>query len=152
MKRVGLAVITLLAALGCTAATAQTSPTIQAQNPPAVVRVVATITGVSVRGDHRSHYYLLWNRNVRTRPIGHAAMSCFHIFRSGDLTTASSFAQCVVTISLPLGKLSANGLIHTYARWTLIIVGGTNRYVAAAGPLFARRLSPGTYSWTFKIP
>lgn len=113
------------------------------------VSVAASTVRIRETHDVRSYIQLLWNRDIRTRPIGHAVISCFKLGTGGLL--GSGLFQCVGTYVLPLGKIVVQGLVHSYERYTLAITGGTGVYADAGGQLFGRRVGPGVQRLVFTL-
>ena len=111
------------------------------------VSVAVTAIGVEESRDMRTDLLLLWNRNVRSRPIGHGLKACIKT-RQGDLR-GGGLMSCTLTLSLPRGKVSAAGIVHNINRYTLVITGGTGVYATASGPLFVRRVGDGIRRLTF---
>ena len=69
----------------------------------------------------------LFNRRIRSKPIGHSEYVC-------TLTTATTRA-CTVTIFLPKGRLIAGGSIQYQDLYELAVLGGTRLYDNARGTL-----------------
>jgi hypothetical protein len=124
--------LALLLSVGVSGALAQDGST-------GVVAVAVTTAAVRETNATRTDALLLWNRNERTLPIGHAVKACIKsgtgaIFGDGLMT-------CTLVVELPLGKVTATGLIHNLRRYTLVVTGGTGAYAGARGPLFVRSVS-----------
>ena len=111
------------------------------------VSIAITAIGVEESRDMRTDLLLLWNRNVRSSPIGHGLKACIKT-RQGDLR-GGGLMSCTLTLSLPKGKVSAAGIVHNINRYTLVITGGTGVYATASGPLFVRRVGDGVRRLTF---
>lgn len=114
--------------------------------------VTVSVTTVSVRdrSETRVDTLLLWNRNERVGPIGHAVKSCVKGGSGGIL--GGGIMSCDLVVSLPLGKVVATGIVHNLRRYTLTITGGTGRYLKAKGPLFVRSVSgDGVRRLTFAV-
>lgn len=121
--------------------------------PPPRQRVSVALTTVAVRYsfDTRVNVNLLWNRDERTAPIGHSINSCLKV-QGGGLLGGGGLHACTLTVVLPLGKVTASGIIHTFRRYTLVITGGTGAYERAVGPLFVRSVTgDGVRRMTFFI-
>lgn len=116
---------------------------------PKPVSVAVTTIAVRETSHTRTDVLLLWNRNERTTPIGHAIKACIKA-GSGDIL-GGGLMSCSLTLSLPLGKLTAAGIVHSLARYTLVITGGTGVYEGTTGPLFVRREADGVRRLTFAI-
>lgn len=111
--------------------------------PAKTVSVTMTIAEVHEGFDMSTHLMLLWNRDITARPIGHALKSC---------AIADELLQCSLVLVLPLGKVTASGIVHSLNRYTLVITGGTGEYEGAQGPLFVRRVSgDGVRRLTFSV-
>ena len=133
----------ILIATGLAGAQTVTSAT------PKVVSIAVTTALVRDGAETRSDTLLLWNRNERDRPIGHAVKSCIKTGSGGIL--GNGVMSCVLVLSLPLGKVVATGIVHDVSRYTLTITGGTGVYRGARGPLFVRRVADGVRRLTFSI-
>lgn len=121
-----------------------------AQNQqPAVVSVSVTAAAVRDGTETRTDVLLLWNRNIRSTPIGHAVKSCVKGGRGGIF--GNGLMSCVLTLNMPEGKVIASGVVHGLDRYTLAITGGTGSYVDARGPLFVRRIGDGLRRLTFRV-
>lgn len=107
------------------------------------IHITATLERVTIEGSSLSHFYLLWNRRIRARPLGHAFSQCQRILRR-TFTCTSIFI-------LPLGKITTMGSLHGFDRYSVVITGGTKRYVGAAGTLDTWREGPGTYTLIFAL-
>ena len=69
----------------------------------------------------------LFNKRIRSTPIGHSEYVC-------TFTTARTRA-CTVTIFLPKGRLMAGGSIQYQDLYELAVLGGTRLYDNARGTL-----------------
>ena len=78
-------------------------------------------------GDTEIIRHNLFNRRIRSKPIGFAEFVC-------TLTTATTRA-CNVTLFLPRGKLIAGGSIQYQELYELAVLGGTRLYDNARGTL-----------------
>jgi hypothetical protein len=138
------AVAFVMVMLGAAAGSgAQTAPT------PRTITLAATVVDVRESADMRSDLVLLWNRNVRSRPLGHGVLTCTKVGTGGLL--GGGISNCVGTYQLPLGKIAVQGILHGYARYTLVVTGGTSRYKDAQGTLFVRRVADGVRRLTFLL-
>jgi hypothetical protein len=107
-----------------------------AQDGPGVVSVAVTTAAVRETPTTRTDALLLWNRNQRTLPIGHAIKACI---KSGSgAIFAGGLMTCTLVVELPLGKVTATGVVHNLRRYTFTVTGGTGAYRNASGPLFVR--------------
>lgn len=125
----------------------------QSPNPTrvkSVVRISVTTADVRETRDLRTDILLLWNRNERSTPIGHAVKSCVKI-GNGGILGHGGVLSCQMTLSLPLGKVAAQGIVHNLYRYTMVVTGGTGVYEGASGPLFVRRGGEGVRQMTFKV-
>lgn len=123
------------------------SPT---QLHPSLVRLAVTTADVRETPDLRTDVLLLWNRDERNTPIGHAVKSCVKV-GTGGILGHGGILSCSLTLSLPLGKVTAAGVIHHFYNYTLVLTGGTGIYEGASGPLFVRRDAEGVRQMTFKV-
>lgn len=100
-------------------------------------RVQLAVTTVAVRSsfDVRSDVLLLWNRDLRSRPIGSGVKSCVRVSGGNSGIIGGGLYNCVLSLVLPLGKIQAAGVVHDLRRYTIVITGGTGAYVHASGPL-----------------
>jgi hypothetical protein len=87
----------------------------------------------------------LFNRRVRSKPIGHAEFVC-------TLTTATTRA-CTVTIFMPKGRLVAGGSIQYQDLFELAVLGGTRLYDNARGTLTVIRTTrkPRRHIFLFRL-
>jgi hypothetical protein len=141
--RLAVAVVTsLLLAVGVEVTPANLSDT---------VSVAVTTAAAREAPGTRSNFVLLWNRNIRTTPIGHGVEACVKVGRRGGFLGAS-LLSCDLTLVLPLGKVTATGIVHGFRRYTLVITGGTGAYLTAQGPLFVRSVTgDGVRRLTFQL-
>lgn len=126
---------------------AQTMPEPQQQQK--FVSVAVTAVRVYETRSTRADTLLLWNRNVRDRPIGHAIKTCVKA-GVGDIL-GGGVMNCQLVIWLPLGKIIAGGTVHNLGRYTLVITGGTGVYEGVTGPMFVSRIADGVRRLTFKL-
>lgn len=122
-----------------------------AQDPstPAPVSLAVTTAAVRDGFETRTDVLLLWNRNIRTTPIGHGIKACIK-GGSGGIRGGGIFS-CSLTLHMPRGKIVATGTIHDISRYTLVVTGGTGDYESAGGPLFVRRVGDGVRRITFTV-
>jgi hypothetical protein len=78
-------------------------------------------------GDTEIIRYNLFNRRIKSKPIGFAEYVC-------TFTTSQSRA-CTVTVFLPRGRLMAGGSIRYPELYELAVLGGTRLYDNARGTL-----------------
>lgn len=141
MKSVAAVALTLIVTLIIAAiAYAQNTP---GQGAP--VAVAATVASVRDGPETRVDKLLIWNRNIRTTPIGYAIRYCIKVQYYGDVM------GCTMTISMPRGKVAATGVVHHEWRYTLVITGGTGVYLGVHGPLFVTRVADGVRRITFSV-
>ena len=141
--------ILLLALFAGTAAIAQEPAPARAKTSR---HVSIAITTADVRQTFatRTDVLLLWNRDERSRPIGHGVKACIKAGTGGIL--GSGLMSCGLSLDLPLGKVTASGTVHDARRYTLVITGGTGVYEGATGPLFVRGVAgDGVGRLTFTI-
>jgi hypothetical protein len=109
------------------------------------ISITATIADVRVSGSGpgsmRTIVWRLWNRSITDRPIGHAFVSCWLIGRGGLLGNGAQW--CASQFVMPLGKLNASGVVRNRRHWTLVVTGGSSRYIGAAGTVARRLERPG---------
>ena len=130
----GAALAVLTTAVLSGSSTAATGPaTIQiGARQTSNVRVDLGRDGTSA-GDTQIIWYELYNRRVRSRPIGHAQLVCTF--------TRGANRECQGTYILPKGKLAVSGPIRFRELYELAVVGGTGTYDGARGTLTATRTS-----------
>jgi hypothetical protein len=68
---------------------------------------------------------LLYNKGIRTAPIGHSDMVCTY--------TGNRSRQCNGTYSLPRGKIIVSGSVRYWEFYKLAIIGGTDLYADVRG-------------------
>jgi hypothetical protein len=73
----------------------------------------------------------LFNKRIKSRPIGHADYVCTFVTRATR--------HCTVTFFLPKGRLVAGGSIRFPELYELAILGGTRHYDNARGTLTVLR-------------
>ena len=115
----------------------------------AVVSVALTTASVRDGYETRTDVLLVWNRNIRSTPIGHVIKACIKAGQGGIL--GGGLMSCTMTLQMPTGKISAAGIVHSLNRYTLVITGGTREYEGVSGPLFVRREADGVRRLTFTI-
>lgn len=148
MKVIAVMIAVLLALLGLVT---QTQAQSRAELQQKRVSVAVTTAAVRISGDTRTDVLLLWNRDIRTSPIGHAVKACIRAGAGGVL--GSGLMSCNLTVSLPLGKVVAAGVVHSLQRYTLVTTGGTGVYRRVSGPLHVRSITgDGVRRMIFYIP
>jgi hypothetical protein len=138
----------LLVPIAVALAIVQDSPSQQGP-PPALVSITITAAAVRDGGETRTDVLLLWNRNVRTSPIGHGIKACIKSGSGGIL--GNGLMSCSLTLMMPTGKITATGPVHDLGRYTLVITGGTGEYESVTGALFVRRVGDGVRRLTFTV-
>lgn len=114
-----------------------------------VISITASTVDTRVLGYQRSTVMRLWNRSVSATPIGHAVTVCTRLGVGGVL--GGGLSDCKATFVLPLGKITAAGVRHNRTRYTLVITGGTGRYLGAAGSVDRRAETPGQTRYIFRL-
>lgn len=137
----------LIPAAVATAVAAAQDP--QQQQRPPQVSIAVTVASVRDGPETRTDVLLLWNRNVRTTPIGHGVKACAKAGFGGIV--GGGLMSCTLTLHLPTGKVTASGIVHSLDRYTLVITGGTREYEGVSGPLFVRRVGDGLRRLTFTL-
>jgi hypothetical protein len=96
-------------------------------------------------GDVDIYRFLLYNRRITTKALGHSEMVC---------TTVGPGAQhCDATYFLPRGELVVAGVISSRLIYILPVVGGTEYYNNARGTLTVTSLrrSPSRELLVFRL-
>jgi hypothetical protein len=129
-------------------------PGAQALDRPGEVRITASevrhvhvdagITGASV-GDLDVYGLRLFNKRIRTRPIGRGTMSCTAVGGNGQ--------SCTATYFLPKGEIVTQGVITSRLIYELAVVGGTGLYSNVRGTLTVTSLKrkPPTELLVFRL-
>lgn len=117
------------------------------------IGISATLEAIRATPGHRVYQYLLWNRRITQRPLGHAFTSCN--------VGPGNVRICTSTYSLPLGRIVVVSEMHSLRRFSGVITGGSRSrraaregragYIGAAGTATSTRLGPGTYALTFVL-
>ena len=68
---------------------------------------------------------LLYNKGIRSAPIGHSDMVCTY--------TGNRSRQCNGTYSLPRGKIIVSGSVRYWEFYKLAMIGGTDLYANVRG-------------------
>lgn len=114
------------------------------------ISVTATTADARVLGYQRAHVMRLWNRSVSSTPIGHAVIVCTLLGVGGVL--GGGISDCKATYVLPLGQIVAAGVRHSARHYTLVITGGTGRYLGAVGKVDRRPADvPGQARYIFRL-
>lgn len=132
---VAIAVAALLLAVGASAQRAGPIPIVQGR-----ISITATPATVRVDGATVSSIMRLWNRALSAVPIGNATIVCRSIGTGGVL--GNGLDDCRATYVLPLGKITASGVRHNPRFYSLVITGGTRRYVGISGSVIRRPERP----------
>ena len=129
------------------------APQLQSAPKRQRITIPSTLEDVTSAGAGHTQFYLLWNKRLRARPIGHSFYRCQHGYLRIEI--------CSAIYALPYGKIAAIGEVHTFNRYTMIITGGTTSkearkagqpgYLGAVGTIDVRRLEPGTYALLFLL-
>lgn len=149
-----LAVVFIIILGGLVIAAGQAQVPLDAQSavqpkPKEQVSIAVTTVAVRESSNTRSDALLLWNRNQRSLPIGHAIKAC--IKAGGGGIFGRGVMSCTISLYFPLGKVVASGVVHNINRYTLVITGGTGEYEGVSGPLFVRRVGDGVRRLTFAV-
>jgi hypothetical protein len=139
----GVVVVLVLAAAGVTVAAASSSSPQASKHQPQTINLVARRTGST----------LLVLAEAGHGPVGNQFLSTDDVYRQGrkvgddtavcqfmaDLGQAGGRFQCLATLSLPEGQLTAQGLCTQSEGddqpFTLAITGGTGAYRTAHGQI-----------------
>jgi len=78
-------------------------------------------------GDVDIYRFVLYNKRIQARPLGHADMVC--------TTITGSTQNCNATYFLPRGELVVSGVIGSRLIYVLAVVGGTDLYNNVRGTL-----------------
>lgn len=108
------------------------------------VRVDAGRPGRGV-GDMEIIRQNLFNKRIKSRPIGHADLVCTFV--------TSATRSCTATYFLPRGRLVAGGSIRYPEVYELAVLGGTRLFDNARGTLTAIRTTrrPRRYILIFRL-
>lgn len=142
--------------LACTLLVALIAPFVASgQSSPLHGKIPITATLEAIRFSHggQVRQFLLWNKAISTRPIGHAFASCR--FGPGNVSI------CTFIYVLPYGKITTVGELHNFEHYSTVITGGSRskRAVVDGKPGYARiagtsttfRIGPGTYTLVFVL-
>lgn len=110
------------------------------------VRLVATITDVRTdgslyQGARKFVFMRLWQRPLRGTPIGHAFLACVYMGDGGVF--GGGVWSCQATYRMPLGYITAAGVLHNFRQYTLAVTGGTGLYSGQGGTSFTLRTTDG---------
>jgi hypothetical protein len=155
----GVAIVLVLAAAGVSVAAASSSSAEASKHQPQTINLVARRTGstllVLAEGGHG--------------PVGNQFLSTDDVYRQGrrvgddaavcqfmaDLDQAGGRFQCVATLSLPEGQLTAQGLATLNETgdqpFTLAITGGTGAYRIAHGQIRVAPVSETESHYTLTV-
>lgn len=84
-------------------------------------------------GDMEISRVLLYNTQIRQRPIGHGQLVCIY--------TGDNFRNCDGTFVLPAGKLVVSGGLIYRGLYDLAVTGGTGLYSNVRGSLIVTRVA-----------
>jgi hypothetical protein len=107
--------------------TAATGPATIRITSREISRDIVNVGSPGRTGDTEIVRQYLFNKRIRSRPIGHSEYVC-------TFTTATT-RSCTVTFFLPKGRLVAGGSIQYQELYELAILGGTRLYDNARGTL-----------------
>ena len=114
------------------------------------ISITATTADARVLGAQRASIMRLWNRSVSATPIGHAVVVCTSLGIGGVL--GGGISSCDATYVLPLGKITATGVRHSGRHYSLVVTGGTGRYLGATGKVDRRPAEvPGQVRYIFQL-
>lgn len=111
------------------------------------LHVVATVTdvrsdGSRFQGARRFVFMRLWQRSFVGAPIGHAFLACVYM-GDGGVFGGKGVWNCQATYRMPLGYITAAGVLHNFRRYTLAVTGGTGIYEGQGGTSFTLRTTDG---------
>lgn len=148
VRRLGV----LLAAATGGLAICQAAGTVASLTGPGLIRITQTenlFTRVDLGrrgatpGDMEISRYKLYNKRIRTRPIGHAQLVC--------VLTGQNFRNCTGTYILPAGKITVSGALIFRGLYDLAVTGGTARYNNVRGSVTVTRTSRTTDLLVFRL-
>jgi FlaG/FlaF family flagellin (archaellin) len=155
----GVAIVVVLAAASVTVAAASSSSADASEHEPQTIQLVARRTGSTLLVLAASGQGPVGNQFVSTddvyrqgRRVGDDAAACQLM---ADLGETGARFQCVATVSLPEGELTAQGLA-TLAEtvdqpFTLAITGGTGAYRTAHGQIRVAPVSENESPYTLTV-
>lgn len=155
----GVAIVLVLAAAGVTVAAASSSSADASRHRPQTINLVAKRTGST----------LLVLAPTGHGPVGNQFLSTDDVYRQGrrvgddaavcqfmaDLGQAGGRFQCLATLSLPEGQVTAQGLLTQSEGgdqpFTLAITGGTGAYRTAHGQIRVAPVSETESRYTLTV-
>jgi allene oxide cyclase-like protein len=155
----GVAIVLVLAAAGVTVAAATSSAADASKHRPQTINLVARRTGSTLlvlaapgQGPVGNQFLNTDDVYRQGRKVGHDAAVCQFM---ADLGQAGGRFQCLATLSLPEGQLTAQGLA-TLAEtgdqpFTLAITGGTGAYRTAHGQVRVAPVSQTESRYTVTV-
>jgi hypothetical protein len=126
----------LVGGIAAIVAAALMVPSAPALNRPGAVTLSATMkvhtfvdAGARGRspGDVDIYRFVLFNKRIQAKPLGHGEMVC--------TTVTGSTQSCNATYFLPRGELVVSGVISSRLIYVLAVVGGTDLYNNVRGTL-----------------
>jgi hypothetical protein len=156
VKRLGMVVATIaLVALGVGVVT----PAMSASGDDATqrtIRLVAINTegnfvDVGAKGDSLGDYFVFTHKLLRGgERVGHVSGQCTIV----SVARVESEPQCIVTVSLPGGLITAQTLIGPHGTTGDIvqaITGGSGAYTGAEGHILIQGVTDVKEIWTFNV-
>lgn len=113
------------------------------------ISVTATVADARNRFGTTTTVLRLWNRSLTSVPIGHVFVVCHRLGAGGVL--GGGVSQCQATFQFPLGKLTASGIRHSLRHYTLVVTGGTRRYIGATGSVTRFPAAGGEVRFIFHL-
>ena len=155
----GVAVVLVLAAGGVTVAAASSSSPQASKHRPQTINLVARRTGSTLlvlaatgHGPVGNQFLSTDDVNRQGRRVGDDAAVCQFM---ADLGQAGGRFQCVATLSLPEGQLTAQGLATLNEAgdqpFMLAITGGTGAYRSAHGQIRVAPVSQTESRYTVTV-
>jgi hypothetical protein len=144
----GLALVAALAF----AAVAALVPASQALDKPGMIRITdremkRTKVDIAPKGlsagDIDVGRYLLYNKRITQKPIGHSEIVCTN--------TGNRTSNCSGTYFLPRGRIVTSGIIMSRLIYELAVVGGTGIYDNVKGTLTVTSLGTGQELLVFRL-
>jgi len=148
VRRVGV----LFAAAAGGLVLAQAAEPTGALTGPGLIRITATenlFTRIdtgrrgATPGDIEITRYRLYNKRIRSRPIGHAQLVC--------MLTGQNFRECNGTYILPAGKITVSGAFIFRGLYDLAVTGGTAKYNNVRGTLTVTRTGRSADLLVFRL-
>jgi hypothetical protein len=94
-------------------------------------------------GDVDVGRYLLYNKRITQKPIGHSEILC--------TSTGNGTSSCSGTYFLPQGRIVVSGIIMSRLIFELAVVGGTGIYDNVRGTLTVTSLGSGNELLVFRL-